>query len=95
MRPGQVERVDCHYERGGTCALFMIFEPLAAKRFVVVHDRRTCLDYAQVVKGMCDELYPDADHIVLVQDNLNTHGPHSLYQAFAPEDARHLIERIE
>ena len=94
-RPGQVERVDCQYERNGTCALFMLFEPLAAQRFVSVRDRRTALDYAHVVQWMCNELYPDADQIVVVQDNLNTHGPHSLYQAFAPEEARRLSERIE
>jgi len=88
-------RYDSEYERCGTCALFMLFEPLGAKRFVQVRERRTALDYAQVVKWMCEELYPDADKIVLVQDNLNTHGPHSLYEAFAPEEARRLVERIE
>ena len=86
---------DSEYERRGTCALFMLFEPLGAKRFVQVRERRTALDYAQVVKWMCEELYPHANKIVLVQDNLNTHGPHSLYEAFAPEEARHLVERIE
>jgi hypothetical protein len=88
-------RYDNEYERRGTCALFMLFEPLSAQRFVQVRERRTAWDYAQVVKWMCEELYPDADKIVLVQDNLNTHGWHSLYEAFAPEEARHLIERIE
>lgn len=95
MQPGQVERFDCQYQRNGTCALFLLFEPLAARRFVQARERRTSLDYAQVVQWMCDELYPDALKIVLVQDNLNTHGPHSLYKAFAPEEARRLIERIE
>ncbi len=61
----------------------------------MVRDQRTCLDYAQVVKGMCDQVYPDVDKIILVQDNLNTHGPHSLYKAFAPEEARRLCARIE
>ena len=88
-------RYDSEYERRGTCALFMLFEPLGAKRFIQVRERRTSLDYAQVVKWMCDELYPHADKIVLVQDNLNTHGTHSLYEAFTPEEARRLIERIE
>ena len=95
MRVGQVQRIDNEYQRGGTCALFLLFEPLAAKRFVQVRERRTALDYAHVVKWMCDELYPDAHKIVLVQDNLNTHGAHSLYQAFAPCEARRLSERIE
>jgi hypothetical protein len=88
-------RYDSEYERCGTCALFMVFEPLGAKRFVQVRERRTAIDYAQVVKWMCDELYPEAEKIVLVQDNLNTHGWHSLYEAFSPEEARRLIERIE
>jgi hypothetical protein len=94
-RPGQPTRFDNQYERGGTCALFMLFEPLAAKRFVLVRERRTCLDYAQVVQWLCDELHPHAQKIILVQDNLNTHGIHSLYQAFAPPEAQRLAQRIE
>lgn len=95
MKPGQPMRFDNEYERHGTCALFMLFEPLAAQRFVQVKDRRTAVDYAQVVKWLCDQLYPTAHKIILVQDNLNTHGPHALYQAFAPQEARRLCERIE
>ena len=95
MKPRQPRRFDNEYERHGTCALFMVFEPLAAKRWVQVKERRTALDYAHVVKWMCDELYPQAEKIVLVQDNLNTHGPHALYQAFDPPEARRLCERIE
>ena len=87
--------MDNEYERQGTCALFLVFEPLAAKRRVQVRAQRTALDYAHVVKWMCDQLYPQAEKIVLVQDNLNTHGPHSLYSAFAPKEARRLCERIE
>lgn len=94
-RRGQPLRYDSEYERCGTCSLFMLFEPLAAKRFVEVSPRRTALDYARVVRMMCEELYPDVERIVLVQDNLNTHGPHSLYQAFSPQEARRFIERIE
>lgn len=92
---GQPQRVDNEYRREGTCALFMLFEPLAGKRRVLVRDQRTCLDYAQVIRLLCDEMYPQAKKIILVQDNLNTHGPHSLYAAFAPEEARRLMERIE
>lgn len=88
-------RYDHHYTRHGTCALFMLFEPLAAKRHVLVRDQRTAWDYAHVIRYLCDELHPGAQTIVLVQDNLNTHGPHSLYQAFSPGEARRLIERIE
>ena len=97
MAPGQPwpERVDNEYQREGTCALFMLFEPLAGKRRVLVRDRRTCQDYAQVVRYLCDQMYPEVEQVVLVQDNLNTHGPHSLYAAFAPQEARRLMERIE
>ena len=94
-RAGQLERYDNEYVRNGTCALFMVFEPLAARRYVEVSERRTSLDYARVVKRICDELYPEAKKIILVQDNLNTHGPHSLYKAFPPAEARRLCERIE
>jgi DDE superfamily endonuclease len=73
----------------------MLFEPLAGKRHVLVRDRRTCLDYAHVIRLLCDQMHPDAMKIVLVQDNLNTHGPHSLYAAFEPSEARRLMERIE
>ena len=79
MKPGQPQRVDNEYERHATCALFLLFEPLAAKRSLVVRQRRTALDYAHVVKWLCQELYPQVEKIILVQDNLNTHGPHSLY----------------
>jgi hypothetical protein len=89
------ERVDHHYARNGTCALFMLFAPLLAERHVLVKERRTALDYADVVRFLCEELYPEAEQIVLVQDNLNTHGPWSLYEAFEPEKARRLCQRIE
>jgi len=92
---GRIKRYDSEYERRGTCALFMLFEPLAAQRFVAVRERRTALDYAAVVKWLCDDLYAQAQKIVVVQDNLNTHGPHSLYEAFEPEEAHRLTQRIE
>jgi hypothetical protein len=95
MECGQHKRVDNEYKREGTCAMFMIFEPLAGKRRVLVRDQRTAVDYAEVVRLMCDEMYPAAKKIVLVQDNLNTHGPQSLYKAFEPAEARRLMERIE
>jgi hypothetical protein len=95
LEPGQIQRVDNEYVRHGTCALFMLFEPLAGKRTVRVRDRRTSVDYAQVVQHLCDVLYPEAEKIVLVQDNLNTHGAHSLYEAFPPQEARRLAAKIE
>jgi len=95
MQPGQPVRYDNEYERHGTCALFMLFEPLVSWREVLVRERRTGLDYAQVVRYLCDEKYPDVDKIVLVQDNLNTHGVWSLYQAFEPHEAQRLAQKIE
>lgn len=95
MRPGQKERFDNEYERRGTCALFMLFEPLASWREVLVRGRRTQLDYAAVIRYLCDEKYPTVEKIVLVQDNLNTHGAWSLYQAFEPYEAQRLAQRIE
>ena len=73
----------------------MLFEPLAGQRQVVVRERRTARDYAAVLRFLCDEVYPEAEQIVLVQDNLNTHGPHSLYEAFPPEEAWRLACKIE
>jgi len=95
VQPGHPERFDNEYERHGTCALFMLFEPLAAWRQVQVKECRTQLEYAQVIRFLCDEKYPEAQVIVLVQDNLNTHGVWSLYQAFAPHEAQRLAQRIE
>lgn len=95
MEAGQVERVDNEYVRHGTAALFMAFEPLAGKRRVFVRERRTALDFAQVIRCVMEEQYPDVVKVVIVLDNLNTHGPHSLYEAFDPTTAERLCERIE
>ena len=70
-------------------------EPLASWREVLVRERRTALDYAQVIRYLCDEKYPDVEKIIFVQDNLNTHGVWSLYQAFEPHEAQRLARRIE
>jgi hypothetical protein len=94
-KPGQAERVDYEYERNGTANLFMVFEPLAGRRRVKVTDRRTKIDFARVLRELVDEQYPRAERIVLVMDNLNTHKLSSLYEAFAPAEARRLIERLE
>jgi hypothetical protein len=93
--PGQPERIDYEYERHGTANLFMVFEPLAGWRWVKVTDRRTAVDFAEVLRELSDVCYPDAKKIVLVMDNLNTHKLASLYEAFAPEEARRLAERFE
>jgi len=93
--PGQVAHYDCEYVRNGVANLFMIFEPLAGQRDVEVTDRRTKKDYAERLRHLSDEVYPQAEVIVLVQDNLNTHSPASLYEAFAPAEAQRLAKRFE
>ena len=94
-RPGQPERFDYEYERHGTANLFMLFAPLEGWRHVEVTDRHTAVDYAHILKAMSDTHFPNAVKIVLVQDNLNTHKPASLYEAFPPQEARRLVERFE
>lgn len=95
MKPGQPVRADYEYERNGTANLFMFFAPLEGWRHIKVTDRRTAVDYAHALKDLADKYYPKAKKIVLVQDNLNTHKPASLYEAFAPAEARRLVERFE
>ena len=93
--PGQPERVDYEYERQGTANLFMAVEPLTGQRHVTVTDRRTAVDFAQVVKALLEVHYPHAEKVVLVLDNLNTHKPAALYQTFEPAVAWRLLERLE
>jgi len=95
LAPGQPERVDYEYARQGTAALFITFEPLAGQRHVFVRDQRTRSDFAAVIKTLVDERYPHAERLVLVMDQLNTHGVASLYAAFAPAEARRLAEKLE
>jgi len=95
MQPGQPQRYDYEYERLGTCNLFMFFEPLTAWRDVQVTDRRTMLDYAQCMKYLVDERYPQAEIVRVIQDNLNTHKPAALYEAFPPQEARRILQRLE
>jgi hypothetical protein len=93
--PGQLEIVDYEYERNGVADVFMIFEPLAGKRDTIVTTTRTSIDFANVLKHTSDILYPHAEKIILVNDNLNTHGPSSLYKAFPPEEAHRIANRFE
>lgn len=93
--PGQAAREDYEYVRNGTANLFMIFEPLAGKRHVKVTGRRTRKDWAQCVKELVDQWYPQAQKVVLVMDNLNTHGLPSLYEAFEPAEAKRLADKLE
>ena len=96
MAPGQVERYDSVYVRNGVASLFMTFEPLAGWRHVELSGARTAVDWARVVKGRADSRrYRDAERIVLVMDQLNTHGRWSLYEAFAPDEAKRVAAKLE
>ena len=92
---GQPERFDSEYVRNGTANLFMVSEPLLGWRAVPVTERRTAKDFAEVIRWLVEEIYPDAAKVVLVMDNLNTHKVASLYEAFPPEQARRIAERLE
>ena len=94
-KPGHLARHDYEYERNGTANLFMIFAPLEGWRHVEVTDRHTAVDYAHILKELSDTHFLAAQKIVLVQDNLNTHKPASLYEAFPAPEARRLVERFE
>ncbi len=94
MKTGRVERQDYHYERNGTCAVLMAVEPLAGHRIVKVTERKTKKDYADFMKDVASH-YPDADKIILVQDNLNTHNPSSFYELFDAPEAFALSQRFE
>jgi DDE superfamily endonuclease len=93
--PGRPERIDYEYTRNGTVNLFMISEPLTGRRHVEVTDRRTAVDFAEVVRTLVEEMYPEAEKVVLVMDNLNTHKLASLYEAFPPEQAKRIADRLE
>jgi len=95
IQPGQPVKQDYEYERHGTTNLFMLFEPLAGKRYIETRSHRRAVDWAHVMKMVSDELYPEAEKIVLVMDNLNTHKPASFYEAFEPEEAHRLSNRFE
>jgi hypothetical protein len=93
--PGQPERFDYEYERHGTGNLFMISEPLLGWRTVRVTERRTAKDLAEVLRWLVEDLHPEAERVVVVMDNLNTHKLASLYEAFPPEQARRIAEKLE
>jgi len=95
VEPGKPKRVDAEYRRCGTASVFMMTAPLEDKRHVRVRQRRTRIDFAQVVRELCDDLYPEAEKIILVMDNLNTHSIASLYEAFEPCEAWRLAEKLE
>jgi transposase len=95
LQPGQAERVDGEYVRHGTANLFITSEPLRGWRHVTVTDQRRRVDFAPVIQALVDEHFPEAERIVLVMDNLNTHSPASLYEAFEPAEAKRLADKLE
>lgn len=95
MQPGKPQRQDYEYERGGVVNLFLFSEPIVGRRWVDVTEHRTRVDWAEQIKELVDERYPEAERIVLVMDNLNTHSPASLYEAFPPMEAKRLADKLE
>jgi len=93
--PGRSARYDYEYKRNGVANLFMIFEPLAGKRYVKVTARRTKKDWSECMRELVDDIYADAERIVLVMDNLNTHKKSSLYDSFAPSEAKRIADKLD
>lgn len=95
MLPGSNRKVDSEYIRNGTCSIFAFIEPLGGKHHVSVREQRTAADWAEEIKYLSDVMYPDAEKIVLVMDNLNTHKAASLYKKYPAAEARRIIKRLE
>lgn len=95
MKPGDVKKLDNEYKRNGTCSIFVFTEPLVGWRHTCARERRTKKDWAEQVRVLLDEHYPDVPKVCLVMDNLNTHNISSLYEAFPPKKARRLASRLE
>ena len=95
IQPGKPPCYDYEYQRNGTCNLFVFCQPLTGWRHVEVTERKTRTDWAHAIRDLVDVRFPKAEKIVLVMDNLNTHSPSSLYEAFAPEEARRLAAKLE
>jgi hypothetical protein len=94
-RPGTPARYDYEYKRNGTANLFMVFQPLTGWRHVEVTERRTAKDFAELLRWLVEDIHDEADKVVLVVDNLNTHTPGCLYEAFEPERARRIASKLE
>jgi len=95
IQPGQPARLDYEYERAGVVNLFLFCEPLAGRRWVEVTEQRTKTDWAHQIQELVDDRYPEAECIVLVMDNLNTHTPAALYEVFPPAEAKRLADKLE
>ena len=93
-REGSISKYDSEYIRGGVSNIFMFFEPLGGKRHIEVTDQRTAVDFAKAMKLLVDELYPNAEKITVVLDNLNTHTKASLYKTFPPIEANRIADRL-
>jgi hypothetical protein len=94
-RPGQLGRYEYEYQRKGTANLFVFFQPLARWRKVLITDRRTNIDFARCMRYLVNEVFPEAERIVLVLDNLNTQPPASLYEAFEPAESKRILARLD
>ena len=95
IRPGNDQKVDSEYIRNGTCSIFAFVEPLGGKHHISVREHRTATDWAEEIKYLVDVLYPEAEKVVLVMDNLNTHKTASLYKKYPATEARRIIKRLE
>lgn len=95
MRPSDNKKVDSEYVRNGTCSIFAFIEPLGGRHHVSVREHRTASDWAEEIKYMVDNMYPDVEKIILVMDNLNTHKASSLYKKYPPEEARRILRKLE
>lgn len=95
MKPGRAARVDYQYHRRGTCCLLAVVEPRSGRRRVEVHRHRGKREYASFMRRLAAQWYPQAERIILIQDNLNTHGPGSFYEFYPAEEARALAKRFE
>jgi len=95
MQRGRAARYDYEYERCGVCNIFMVNEPLMGKRHVKITNRKTKRDWAELIREIADELYPKAEKITLVMDNLATHKPGALYEAFPPAEAKRIWDRFD
>ena len=95
MCPGNNQKIDSEYVRNGTCSIFAFVEPLGGTHHVSVREHRTAFDWAEEIKYLVDVMYPDAEKIILVMDNLNTHKPASLYKRYPADEARRIIKRLE
>lgn len=95
MIPGSDRKTDSEYIRNGTVSIFAFVESLGGTHHISLREYRTAIDWAGEIRYLEDTMYPDAEKIILVMDNLNTHKPTSLYKRYPPEEARRIIKRLE